>query len=52
MKLDFQITAVKKLLKDTLKHEVLTNLKTQCIVNSTMPIKLNIENLLQFLNKY
>ena len=40
---------VNKLLKDTLKHETFTNLKTQYIVKSTMPMKSNIEKLLQFL---
>ena len=48
MWLDFKITTVNKLLKHTLKHETFTNLKLQCIVNLTMPMKLNTEKLLQF----
>ena len=48
MRLDFKITTVNMLLKHMLKHETITNQKIQCKVNSTTPIKLNIEKLLQF----
>ena len=46
--LDFKITIVNKLLNNTLKHKIFINLKIQHIVNSVIPIKLNIEKLLQF----